>query len=78
MMPFAGATDFQLAGVVRTEEVQAKIELIYGPLEPLNGSKLEGAAQIFRIPGGAGEIGFISTVSQPFCSTCTRVLTASR
>lgn len=73
MMPFAGATDFQLAGVVRTEEVKAKIEMVYGPLEPLNGSKLDGEAQIFRIPGGAGEIGFISTVSQPFCSTCTRV-----
>ncbi len=61
------------AGVVRTGEVKASIELVYGPLEPLNGAKLDGEAQVFRIPGGAGQIGFISTVSQPFCPTCTRV-----
>lgn len=72
MMPFAGATDFQLAGVVRTEEVKAGIEAVYGNLEPLNGLKLDGEAQIYRIRGSLGEIGFISTVSQPFCSTCTR------
>jgi cyclic pyranopterin phosphate synthase len=49
------------------------IEAAYGPLEPLHAGGLDGEAEVFRIPGGRGEIGFISTVSKPFCATCTRV-----
>jgi cyclic pyranopterin phosphate synthase len=27
---------------------------------------------LFRLPGGRGDIGLISTVTQPFCWSCTR------
>jgi cyclic pyranopterin phosphate synthase len=30
-------------------------------------------ARVWRIPGAEGTIGFISPVSEPFCSTCNRV-----
>ncbi len=72
MMPFAGATDFQQSQVVKAEEMQEKIVSQLGPLELLNEGALDGEARIYRLPGARGELGFISSVSLPFCATCTR------
>ena len=72
MMPFGGATDFQRSNVVTSQEVQEQVEAVYGRLESLNGGRLDGEARLYRIPGSRGTLGFISTVSQPFCSSCTR------
>jgi cyclic pyranopterin phosphate synthase len=72
MMPFAGATDFQRCQLVTAREVQSKIEREIGPLNSVNEGKLDGEARLYRFPDGLGTIGFISTVSQPFCATCTR------
>ena len=73
MMPFAGATEFQLSGGVQADEIKTWIETEFGTLESLNGGQLEGEARIFRIPGSQGTIGFIATVSKPFCATCSRL-----
>ena len=70
MMPFAGVTDIQTQQVITAAQIQAKIESEFGPLEPTN--KYDGEARIFRIRGGKGELGFISSVTVPFCSACTR------
>ena len=43
-----------------------------GPLSPLDGGKLDGEARLFRLDGSLGTIGFINTISQPFCASCTR------
>jgi len=72
MMPFAGATDFQLSQVVTAAEIQARIEADLGELQPVNGGRLDGEARLYRLPGARGDLGFISTVSQPFCASCTR------
>lgn len=72
MMPFAGATEFQQAQVVRAAEMIERIEAQLGALEPVNGGMLDGEARIFRLQGGMGEVGFISSVSMPFCASCTR------
>src|SRR4030067_3764438 len=48
------------------------IESGVGPLEPVNGGGLDGEARIFRLPEALGDIGFISSVSAPFCHSCTR------
>jgi cyclic pyranopterin phosphate synthase len=72
MMPFAGATDFQLMQGVSAEEIQQRIEAALGRLEVVNGGKLDGEARLFRLPGARGEIGIIATVTQPFCASCTR------
>jgi GTP 3',8-cyclase len=70
MMPFAGATELSADQVVRAADDE-RIEAGLGPLEPVNGGKLDGEARVFRLPG-AGEVGFISSVSLPFCASCTR------
>ncbi len=44
------------------------------PLEEVPGSKVDRApAERFRFVDGAGEIGIVSSVSQPFCGTCNRL-----
>lgn len=43
-----------------------------GELKPLDGA--HGAtARIFRLEGFCGSVGFISAVSQPFCSSCNKL-----
>jgi cyclic pyranopterin phosphate synthase len=72
MMPFAGVTELQTSHVVTAAQIQERIERVFSPLEPANGGELDGEARLFRIPGAQGEIGFISSVTQPFCASCTR------
>jgi cyclic pyranopterin phosphate synthase len=72
MMPFGGNNDFQLSQLVTAAEMRACIEPVLGPLEQVNGGDLDGEARIFRLPGARGDIGFISSVSAPFCHSCTR------
>ena len=72
MMPFGGATDLQRQQVVTAEEMRSQIEAVLGPLTPGNNGKLDGEARIFRLPNAKGELGFISSVTAPFCAACTR------
>src|SRR5438034_745569 len=72
MMPFGSVGDFAEAGVVKSEEIQARIESGLGPLQPLD---LSGGdpARTFRLRDAAGTVGLISPVSQPFCARCGRL-----
>jgi cyclic pyranopterin phosphate synthase len=70
MMPFAGVTDLQTGQLITAANIQEKIEAEFGQLETSH--EYDGEARIFRIPGAKGEIGFISSVTVPFCSACTR------
>jgi cyclic pyranopterin phosphate synthase len=70
MMPFAGVTDVQTQQVVTARQIQEKIESEFGPLEA--SGKYDGEARIYRIRGAQGELGFISSVTVPFCAACTR------
>jgi cyclic pyranopterin phosphate synthase len=72
MMPFAGATELQLNQVVTADEIQKNIEAALGPMHVANGGNLDGEARLFRLPGASGEVGFISSVTMPFCAACTR------
>lgn len=73
MMPFAGATDFQTRQVVTHAEIRGRIEASLGPLEVVDDGRLDGEARRYRLAGALGEIGLISSVTQPFCAACTRV-----
>jgi GTP 3',8-cyclase len=72
MMPFAGATDLQTNQMVTAEEIKSLVQARAGQLEPVNNGELDGEAQVFRIPGAKGDIGFISSVTSPFCASCSR------
>lgn len=72
MMPFAGATEFQQTQVVTAKEMAERIEGALGPLVPVNEGHLDGEARMYKLPGAQGEVGFISSVTVPFCASCTR------
>ena len=72
MMPFAGATDLQIGQAISANEMKVRIEHALGPLTLANDGQLDGEARIYNIPGAQGNIGFISSVSAPFCASCTR------
>ena len=52
-------------------EIRALIEKRW-PLEELR-AKSSSTARRFRFADGAGEIGFVNPVSEPFCTTCDRI-----
>ena len=57
--------------VVPSSEIVAVIDAEM-PLEPLPPSYPGEVASRFRYRDGAGEVGVISSVTQPFCGSCTR------
>ncbi len=72
-MPFGNNADFQTKGMVSETELLGVLQKSFGPLELVNGGKLDGEARLFRLPGAKGALGFISPVSQPFCAGCNRM-----
>ncbi len=72
MMPFGDVADFQQAGIVPEEELRATIAESLGLLSLINDGELDGEARLFRLEEGLGTLGFISSVTQPFCASCTR------
>jgi GTP 3',8-cyclase len=72
MMPFGDVADFQQAGIVPEAELRETIAASLGPLELLNGGQLDGEARLYRLRDGLGSIGFISSVTEPFCAGCSR------
>ncbi len=73
MMPFGDRADFARQHFVPEAEILERIEEELGPLESIDGGKLDGEARLYRIPGAQGTIGLISSVTRPFCGSCSRV-----
>lgn len=72
MMPFGEVADFAQNQIVTQDEIMERIEAELGPLSVVNGGKLQGEARVFRLENGRGTVGFISSVTEPFCAACTR------
>jgi GTP 3',8-cyclase len=72
MMPFGDVSDFQRAGVVPEDELRATIAGHLGPLSLVNGGELDGEARLYQLEEAQGTLGFISSVTQPFCAGCSR------
>jgi cyclic pyranopterin phosphate synthase len=72
LMPFGGVHAFQQARVVSEDELVETISASLGPLVLQNEGKLEGEARVYRLDKAKGSIGFISSVTKPFCAGCNR------
>lgn len=72
MMPFGDVADFQKAGVVSEEELRTTIAAALGPLTLVDDGRLDGEARLYQLEDAIGTLGFISSVTQPFCATCNR------
>ena len=57
--------------VVPSRELAARIKARW-PMHPVSENYRGEVAQRWRFDDGAGEVGFISSVTQPFCGACSR------
>jgi cyclic pyranopterin phosphate synthase len=73
LMPLGSVSDFQQDQVVPSSETKARIESALGPLEVVPGHNGHDPARPYRLPGAKGRLGFISSVSEPFCEGCNRL-----
>jgi cyclic pyranopterin phosphate synthase len=72
MMPFGEVASFAQSQIVTDAEIRARIADDFMPLELVDDGKLDGEARLYRFPGARGDVGFISSVTQPFCASCNR------
>ncbi len=72
MMPFGEVAEFQQAQVVTARQMREQIAAALGPLQPVDGGRLDGEARLYRLGDALGDLGFISSVTEPFCASCTR------
>jgi cyclic pyranopterin phosphate synthase len=63
---------WRMAEVLPSREIVERIDSVY-PLEPIGPNYYGEVANRYRYRDGAGEIGLISSVTQPFCGDCTRI-----
>jgi cyclic pyranopterin phosphate synthase len=71
-MPLDAQGDWERERLVPGREVFATINERW-PLQALEGPSHVAPAERYRFADGAGEIGLISSVSEPFCGTCNRL-----
>jgi cyclic pyranopterin phosphate synthase len=71
-MPLDADEVWRTDQVLSGGEIRALIEEHHGPLVELP-AKASSTSRRFAFADGAGEIGFVNPVSEPFCSTCDRI-----
>jgi cyclic pyranopterin phosphate synthase len=62
--------------VVPSRELMERVHARW-PISPVRADYRGEVAERYRFDDGGGEVGFISSVSQPFCGDCTRVRLSS-
>ncbi|MBB6098581.1 cyclic pyranopterin phosphate synthase [Deinobacterium chartae] len=67
---------WQLEQVVPSSELAARLAQL-APLEPLQPTARGEVARRYRYADGRGEVGFISSVTAPFCGDCSRARLSS-
>lgn len=70
-MDVGNLNDWNLSQVVSGEEIVKLINSEF-PLEPVDANYRGEVASRYRYLDGSGEIGVITSVTQPFCGDCTR------
>ncbi|HEY4772287.1 MAG TPA: GTP 3',8-cyclase MoaA [Steroidobacteraceae bacterium] len=75
-MDVGNRNDWRADLVVPSKELLARIGERW-PLEALERNYRGEVAERYRFVDGGGEIGFISSVTQPFCGSCTRARLSS-
>ncbi len=64
--------DWSMEHVVPAAEIIGRIDAVF-PLEPVTRQPASETARRWRYRDGAGEIGVIASVTQPFCGACSRL-----
>jgi cyclic pyranopterin phosphate synthase len=70
-MDVGSTNGWRLDDVVPADEIVRRIDAEW-PLEPVTPARADETARRWRYRDGAGEIGVIASVTQPFCGGCSR------
>jgi len=70
-MDVGSTNGWNMSDTVPTEELLTTINTRF-PIVPVETNYVGEVAKRYRLVDGSGEIGFITSVTQPFCGTCTR------
>jgi cyclic pyranopterin phosphate synthase len=70
-MPLGADRSWRPEDLLSGRELHALIDASY-PLVPVQ-REAHATAQVYRFADGAGQIGFINPVSEPFCDDCNRI-----
>jgi cyclic pyranopterin phosphate synthase len=73
LMPLGRIAQVQQARVVSSEETMNTVTEALGALLPMKTVGGDAEAARYRLEGAPGTIGFISSVTRPFCRRCHRV-----
>ena len=68
-----GAEKWEREKVYFAHEIMEQLERAIAPLVPVDHYDPRAPAMEFRYTDGGGEIGFIASVSRPFCANCNRL-----
>ena len=70
-MDVGASNGWRMSDVVPSAELVARLDAAFG-IEPLHANYVGEVAERWHYRDGAGEIGMISSVTQPFCRECSR------
>jgi GTP 3',8-cyclase len=70
-MDVGSTNGWRMDDVVPAREIVERIGAVW-PVEPVDPAYTGEVADRYRYRDGAGEVGVIASVTQPFCQTCTR------
>ncbi|MGL1833455.1 GTP 3',8-cyclase MoaA [Rhodocyclaceae bacterium SMB388] len=71
-MDVGSSNGWKMDEVVPSRDIVERIDAVF-PLEQVDPNYVGEVAERWRYRDGSGEIGVISSVTQAFCSTCTRI-----
>ena len=72
-MPLDAENQWQTEQVLAGSEIRRRLEAQFGPLNPLPRNDLNQPAVDYEFADGRGRIGFINSVTEPFCGNCNRL-----
>jgi cyclic pyranopterin phosphate synthase len=72
-MPLDGDRNWRDDCVLTGIEVRARLAERFGPLEPAERPDANQPAVVYRYADGRGRVGFIDSVTLPFCEQCNRL-----
>ena len=72
-MPLDAEDQWQSDQVLSGEAIRQQLEDTFGPLQPVKRLDAAQPAVDYEFSDGAGRIGFINPVTEPFCSDCNRL-----
>jgi len=72
-MPLDAEQNWQTDQVLSGQQVREMLEAEFGPLEPVTRDDPSQPAVDYQFADGDARIGFINSVTEPFCGTCDRL-----